>query len=217
MSRLVLWRDWLIFRIHARGVNTKRIQNGERKRKLWKRKRFSTWDARQEDSSLSQYRNWPRINLLSYQKKQLCQWTPEWEWETTFDRDNQYFDVRSSPGGNGSQASHCLGVIRSFQGIWKHWSIVFVSDGAQSAHGRAKAKQRGKSQIFWGSYFARVMKDDSVENWKKTANKLNIPRRTSLPHSHYFSFVWQVVSINFFGPTRASWSRKQCYESSSST
>ena len=31
--------------------------------------------------------------------------------------DTQYFDVRSSPGGNGSQASHCLGVIRPFQGI----------------------------------------------------------------------------------------------------
>ena len=132
-----------------------------------KRKRFSTWETRQEDSSLSQYRNWPRINLLSYQRKQLCQWTPEWEWETAFDRDTQCFDVRSSPGGNGSQASHCLGVIRSFQGIWQHWWIVFVSDGAQSAHGRAKAKQRGNSQIFWGSYFARVMKDDSVENWKR--------------------------------------------------
>ena len=32
-------------------------------------------------------------------------------------RQTQYFDVRSSLGGNGPQASHCLGVIKSFQGI----------------------------------------------------------------------------------------------------
>ena len=52
---------------------------------------------------------------------------------------------------------------------------------------------------------------------KKTANKLNIFSRTSQPRSRYSPFVWHIVSINSFDPKRANWSRKEGYESISST
>ena len=90
---------------------------------------------------------------------------------------------------------------------------VVFNDEAQSAHGRANAQRGGKNKILRGCYCTRVTEDDSIEKLKKTANKLNILNRTSQPHSHYSPFVWQIVSINSFGPTRASWSKKQGYES----
>ena len=68
--------------------------------------------------------------------------------------------------------------------------IVFLHrDGAQSAHGRANAQRGGKSQIRYGRWLYRRL--------KKTAYKLNIFSRTSQPRSHYFPFVWRLVSINY--------------------
>ena len=87
--------------------------------------------------------------------------------------------------------------------------IVFLHrDGAQSAHGRANAQRGGKSQIRYGRWLYRRL--------KKTSYKLNIFSRTSQPRSHYFPFVWRLVSINY-DSKRAGWSRKQSYESISST
>ena len=87
--------------------------------------------------------------------------------------------------------------------------IVFLHrDGAQSAHGRANAQRGEKSQIRYGRWLYRRL--------KKTAYKLNIFSRTSQPRSHYFPFVWRLVSINY-DSKRAGWSRKQSYESISST
>ena len=39
-------------------------------------------------------------------------------------------------------------------------TIVFVSDGARSAHGRANLQRGGKSKILWGSSFTRVIDGD---------------------------------------------------------
>ena len=49
-------------------------------------------------------------------------------------------------------------------------TIVFVSDGARSAHGRANLQRGGKSKILWGSSFTRVIDGDFTENWRLRTN-----------------------------------------------
>ena len=91
----------------------------------------------------------------------------------------------------------------------KRWSAKCARKSERTERGKKLNLLRLSFHSRYGRWLYRKL--------KKTANKLNIFSRTSQPRSRYFPFVWHVVSINSFDQKRASWSRKEGYESISST